>query len=113
MPLCNAPLWPIELDELKRQSPKAGRLRRPFRVGDGAHYYFNGDSYPCTVRKVSRSAHQVTVTLDRTHAPGLFSPRDGGKEQVFTRRKDGRYRSKGHGTWTLCHGRRHEMNREF
>lgn len=96
--LCNAPLWPIELDELKRQSPKAARLRRPFRPGDGAHYSFNGDSYPCTVRKVSKSGHRVEVTHDRTRAPGIFEPREEGKRSVFTRRRDGRYRSKGHGT---------------
>lgn len=62
---------------------------------------------------MSRSGHQIEVTIDTTHAPGLFSLRDNAKRQLFTRRRDGRYRSKGHGTWTLCHGRLHEMSREF
>jgi hypothetical protein len=110
--LCNAPLGAVELSDLKRQSPSAHRLRRPFRVGDGAHYSFNGDSYPCTVRKVTRSGHQIEVTHDRTRAPGIFEPCDG-RRYVFTRRRDGRYRSKGHGTWTLYHGRLHEWVKEF
>jgi len=125
--ICNTPGWPVELDELKRQSPKAGRLRRPFRPGDGAHYYFNGDSYPVTVRRVSRTGHQVWVTHDVTKAPNLFVPLsakevarlfadpDGyearRKLRKFTRRKDGRYFNRG--TWVLGHGREHQWSREF
>lgn len=108
-------------------------LARPtFRVGDGAHYSFNGDSYPVTVIAVSPNGARVTVQKDRTargltsvsvgkaritvqREPGraLFIPDPKGRKMLFTRRKNGAYRSSGHGTWTLWPGREVEFNREF
>lgn len=35
-----------------------------FKVGDGCHWGFNGDAYPGTVRKVSKSGRKVWVSRD-------------------------------------------------
>lgn len=39
-----------------------------FNVGDGAHSYFNGDSYPYTIRRVSPSGKRVWASRD-DHKP--------------------------------------------
>lgn len=39
-----------------------------FKVGDGVHWGFNGDAYPGTVRKVSKSGRQVWVSPDEHQA---------------------------------------------
>jgi len=36
-----------------------------FKVGDGVHWGFNGDTRPGTVVAVSRSGREVTVVLDK------------------------------------------------
>ena len=94
------------------QDRRGNRYVRPrFAVGDGAHYWFNGDSYPVTVIDVSRGESRVTVRKDRS-VHGLFLIDPNGKEMLFTRRKDGSYRSARDGTWILDLGRRAERNRE-
>ena len=88
-------------DLTKKQSNKLV-AERPYAVGDAVHYAFNGDYYPATVIEVSASGHQVRVQSES------------GVPQLFTRRANGAYRSKGYyGTWCLGKGTRDERNPSF
>ncbi len=78
---------------------------RTFKVGDGVHWGFNGDSYPGTVRFISDSGRKVYVSRDRYKVidnQGAFV--EGARECEFTSvetpieecaewvlRKDGRF----------------------
>jgi WD40 repeat protein len=72
-----------------------------FNKGDVVNYGFNGDYYTVTVVEVSESGHQVRVQSAD------------GELRLFTRRRNGSYRSSGHGTWLLSKGAREERNPSF
>ena len=100
--------------DLYRDHPRNWPLARPrFAVGDGANYAFNGDAYPVTVIEVSQGESRVVVQRDRAIRKTLFIIDPKGKTMVFTRRRDGVYRSSKCGTWTLDLGRRKEWNNEL
>ena len=61
-------------------------MANEFKVGDGAHYSINGDSYPCTVRKVSKSGRQVWVSNDSYKVTGGSYYEEGDKPCIFTSR---------------------------
>lgn len=105
-----------------------------FQVGDGVHWAFNGDSYPGTVRKVSKSGLKVWVSSDehritdaereRVRAHGFhegaidsaFIPVDMMPEywkcfKFSTARK--RIRFTNDGTFSLFHGREYSRNPSF
>ncbi len=96
-----------------------------YRVGDGVHYSHPNDVYPATVRKISKSGHQVWVSNDRiakaewdeSFGPRakLYEPREVPEEQwkCFTRRRDGEYRAKGHTSPVLGPGRHYNRPREI
>jgi hypothetical protein len=56
-----------------------------FTVGDGATFSINGDSYPCTVRKVSSGGKMVWVSEDDfRNKPKVNDPYPtGGQTGVF------------------------------
>lgn len=72
-------------------------------VGTRASYSVGSDRYPCTVIAVSPSGHRITVREVRVtewtafpESRGAAFEDDGkGKEMVFTRRANGRYRHAG------------------
>jgi hypothetical protein len=77
-------------------------------VGLGIAYNINGDSYPYTIRKVSKSKHQFWATRDEFRAKpgvdqaytegdkeGVFVPKPNAQPELFTRSKDGKYHPAG------------------
>ena len=75
------------------------------RIGMGATIISWSDRHAATIVSVSRTGHQVEVTRDkatRTDDRGMsevqewaFEPQPDGPREVYTRRRDGRYRQKG------------------
>lgn len=100
-------------------------MRNRYRVGDGVHYSHPNDVYPATVRKISKSGHQVWVSNDRvakaewdeSFGPRakLYEPRDVPESEwsCFTRRQDGEYRAKGRTSPVLGPGRHYNRPREI
>lgn len=85
-----------------------------YRKGDGVHYRFNGDSYPATVTRATKT--RVWVRQDRVRVSGeskLFIPKEEGAERLFTLRDDGEFRSSGHGVWILGRGRESHWAKEL
>lgn len=129
--------------EAERTESLPGKDGKTFKVGDGACTGFNGDAYPFTVRKVSKSGRKVWVSKDKytvirpgmlapAPAPELrdtfqgidgiypvhFTPVDVPEEQweEYTLRKDGHFHTKGNSkgsAWSLGHGRRYSYNFSF
>jgi hypothetical protein len=93
----------------------ASNLSKPcphdYKVGDHVHYSFNGDSYPGAVIAVSKT--KVFVELWKRRGPGIFIRVKNSEPRLFTLRSDGKFRSAGHGTWTLGKGMEHELSKEF
>ena len=96
-----------------------------YRVGDGVHYSHPNDVYPATVRRISKSGHQIWISEDRvakaewdeSFGPRakLYEPRDVPESEwtCFTRRQDGEYRAKGHTSPVLGPGRHYNLPREI
>ncbi len=114
-----------------------------FKVGDGCHWGYNGDSYPGTVVKVSASGRKVWVSKDKyrvlrqgelVEVPmpafrGTFEGTDGSHPVHFTTvtvsddqlteytlRKSGYFHAKGYSTgsaWALNPGRHYSYNPHF
>lgn len=105
-----------------------------FKVGDGCHWGFNGDSYPGTVVKVSKSGRKVWVSKDKYHV----IPRADGQSQAYsegpkncefetvevpesqleeyTLRKSGQFHQRGYSkgyAWSLQPGRTYSYNPHF
>jgi hypothetical protein len=100
----------------------------PINVGDGVSYSINGDSYPCTVRKISPSGKTVWVSRDEFRGTpgansyevaekvGVFIPRDADKPETwkkFTKRQDGRFREVGTNYCYLSPGRSYSQDPHF
>lgn len=84
-----------------------------YTKGEGVHYRNNGDTYPATVTRATKT--RVWVRQDRVRGNGeraLYIPREDGAERLFTLRDDGEFRSAGHGVWVLGKGRATEWAKE-
>lgn len=116
--------------KINRQESLPNKHGKTFKVNDGVSYGFNGDSYPCTVRKVSDSGKQVLVSrddhrvtkaeLERSDAGyhegsigSVFIPQEVSDDEleVFKLDKFGRFHNKK--TWTLSLGREYSQNPSF
>jgi len=98
-----------------------------FKVGDGATFSINGDSYPCTVRKVSEGGKMVWVSDDdfkgkpgknslyRADKEGVFVPVEMSPEKwrKFTLRRDGTWRGVGGRYCFLNSGRAFRQDPSF
>lgn len=107
---------------------------KTFKVGDGCHWGYNGDAYPGTVVKVSKSGRKVYVSHDKYR----LVPRPDGQSQaytegpkncefttvevpdsaleVYTLRKSGQFHQKGFSkgyAWSLQPGRIYASNPHF
>lgn len=74
---------------------------RYFVVGDVVHYSVNGDSYPGKVQLVNPSGSRVSVAGNS------------GSYKVFSRRRNGSYRSVHDAVWILSHGYLNERDPSF
>jgi hypothetical protein len=90
----------------ERARKQAEQAANAPKVGDLASFGYGADSYPYTVVAVSPSGHQVTLQSRKAYACKGNNPFEGrqhymtvedpnGALEVFTRRKDGRYRPRG------------------
>lgn len=106
----------------------ADKDSRPFKVGDGCHWGFNGDAYPGTVVKVSASGRKVWVSRDSYRVErGGFSDEDqvffttvdcpADQLDCYSLRKNGHFHRagfRGYGTaWSLRPGRAYSWNPSF
>jgi len=111
----------FDLDAPTRRS----EIPHAFQVGDGVYMAYQSDVYPGTVRRISKSGHKIWVSKDRVAKADwdesfgprarAYEPLDVPEEQwrCFTRRKDGKYREKGHTSPVLGYGRDYNRPREI
>lgn len=108
------PIMPALLE--KRRAQLAALRSGPI-VGMGATYSIGGDSYPCTVVKVSPTGHRIEVAFDEVKGRGkLFVPGERQDErcETFTLREDGSYFLAGRRYGRLSLGfRSHDIDPHF
>lgn len=98
-----------------------------FKVGDGASYNIGSDSYPVTIRKISKSGKTLWVSRDdfrckpgvnryeQTDKEGVFIPLDVPESEWerYTLRQDGHWRPSKSGCGYLSEGRTLSLDPSF